>query len=85
MGRRNGTSASKEYVAKVFVRLHKEHISPAVIADATGYSPGYVRQILDERGHKERWNDSGDVLLSIDADLAADCMNLRDKGKGVPH
>lgn len=79
MGRRSGTSASKTDVARVFVRLHKEHISPAVIAKATGYSPGYVRQLLDREGCTERWTEAGDVLLSVSPDLAADCLKLRNK------
>lgn len=78
MGRRNSTSESKEVVVKVFVRFHKLHFGPAIIADCTGYSPQYVRRMLDEEGHKERWHDSGDVLRCIDPDLAADALRLRE-------
>jgi hypothetical protein len=79
MGRRSGTSASKDVVVAVFVRFHKLHFGPAIIADCTGYSPQYVRKMLDEEGHRERWHDSGDVLRCIDTDLATDAMCLRDK------
>jgi hypothetical protein len=79
MGRRNGTSASKEVVVKVFVRFHELHFGPGIIAACTGYSPQYVRKMLDEEGHRERWHDSGDVLRCIDPDLASLAIRMRDK------
>lgn len=63
----------------VFAKFHKLHFGPGIIADCTGYSPQYVRKMLDEQGLKERWHDSGDVLRNIDADLASEAMRLRDK------
>lgn len=77
MGRRNGTSESKDVVTKIFERFHELHFGPAIIAECTGYSPQYVRKMLDENGHLERWHDSGDVLRCIDPKLAAEAMRLR--------
>jgi len=80
MGRRSGmTAENKKFLISVFVKFHKLHFGPGIIAECTGYSPQYVRRILDDQGLKERWHDSGDVLRSIDATLAAEAMRLRDK------
>lgn len=79
MGRRSGTSASKEAVGAIFGELHALHFVPSVIARLTGYSDGYVRQVLDDRGLTQRWNDSGDVLLALPDLLADRCLRLRDK------
>ena len=83
MGRRTAKAPQKIIVAAVFVRLHRMHLTPAVIAKLTGYSGTYVRQVLDAEGMRERWTEPTQVLASLPEDLQGQCSllancNIRD-------
>lgn len=60
----------------VFCRLHALHFSRSVIAQMTGCSSAFVRQMLCDAGRRERWDHVDDARADLPASLREACDRL---------